>query len=38
MRVVRILKPKFFFMENVKGFTNLDKGHFVEEIKKQFEN
>lgn len=36
MRVVRILKPKFFFMENVKGFTNLDKGHFVEEIKKQF--
>lgn len=36
MRIVEILKPKFFFMENVKGFTNLDKGLFVEEVKKQF--
>lgn len=36
IRIVKELKPKFFFMENVKGFTNLDKGLFVEEVKKQF--
>lgn len=36
IRVVEELRPKFFFMENVKGFTNLDKGLFVEEVKKQF--
>jgi len=36
IRIVSILKPKFFFMENVKGFTNLDNGLFVEEVKKQF--
>ncbi len=36
IRIVNILRPKFFFMENVKGFTNLDNGLFVEEIKKQF--
>lgn len=36
IRIVSILKPKFFFMENVKGFTNLDGGLFVEEVKKQF--
>ena len=36
MRIIEELKPKFFFMENVKGFTNLDKGLFVEEVKKQF--
>lgn len=38
IRIVKELRPKFFFMENVKGFTNLDKGLFVEEVKKQFEN
>ena len=38
IRIVSILKPKFFFMENVKGFTNLDGGLFVEEIKKQFKS
>lgn len=38
IRIVSILKPKFFFMENVKGFTNLDNGLFVEEVKKQFQN
>lgn len=38
IRVVEILQPKFFFMENVKGFTNLDKGLFVEEVKKSFHN
>ena len=38
LRIVGLLRPKFFFMENVKGFTNLDGGLFVEEIKKQFEN
>ena len=36
IRLVQELKPKFFFMENVKGFTNLDKGLFVENVKKQF--
>lgn len=36
IRIVKELKPKFFLMENVKGFTNLDKGLFVEEVKKQF--
>jgi len=36
IRIVDIIRPKFFFMENVKGFTNLDKGHFVEEVKKEF--
>lgn len=36
MRVVETLKPKFFLMENVKGFTNLDKGLFVESVKASF--
>ena len=36
IRLVEEIKPKFFFMENVKGFTNLDKGCFVEEVKKAF--
>lgn len=38
IRIVKELNPKFFFMENVKGFTNLDKGLFVEEVKKQFKD
>ena len=37
IRIIEEVKPKFFLMENVKGFTNLDKGHFVEEIKKAFQ-
>lgn len=36
IRIVEALNPKFFFMENVKGFTNLDNGLFVEEVKNQF--
>lgn len=36
IRIVKELKPKFFFMENVKGFTNLDNGLFLEEVKNQF--
>lgn len=36
IRIVGMLSPKFFFMENVKGFTNLDKGLFVEKIKEKF--
>jgi DNA (cytosine-5)-methyltransferase 1 len=36
IRIVKELRPKFFFMENVKGFTNLDNGLFLEEVKKQF--
>lgn len=37
IRIVEIVKPKFFFMENVKGFTNLDKGLFVEQVKNTFQ-
>ena len=36
IRMVSLIRPKFFLMENVKGFTNLDHGLFVEEVKKQF--
>jgi len=36
IRIVKMLKPKFFFMENVKGFTNLDGGMFVETVKEKF--
>lgn len=36
IRIVEMIKPKFFFMENVKGFTNLDKGLFVEKVKEKF--
>ena len=36
IRIVEMLKPKFFFMENVKGFTNLDKGLFVKKIEERF--
>lgn len=38
IRLIKELNPKFFFMENVKGFTNLDKGFFIEEVKQQFRN
>lgn len=37
IRLVDEIRPKFFFMENVKGFTNLDKGRFVQEVKKAFQ-
>lgn len=36
IRIVKETNPKFFFMENVKGFTNLDKGLFIDEIKNEF--
>ncbi len=36
IRIMKLLKPKFFFMENVKGFTNLDAGLFAEKIKEEF--
>lgn len=36
IRIVKETRPKFFFMENVKGFTNLDKGLFIEEVKASF--
>lgn len=36
IRIVEILKPKFFFMENVKGFMNLDNGLFAEKVKEKF--
>lgn len=38
IRIVSTLKPKFFLMENVKGFMNLDSGFFVESIKNEFKN
>lgn len=38
IRVVNEIKPKFFFMENVKGFLSLDKGEFVKEVKQKFED
>lgn len=37
IRIVKETRPKFFLMENVKGFTNLDNGLFVEKVKKEFE-
>ena len=37
IRIVKEPKPKFFFMENVKGFTNLDNGLFIKNVKKEFE-
>ncbi len=36
IRIVKEVKPKFFFMENVKGFTNLDNGLFLKEVKRKF--
>lgn len=38
IRVVKELKPKYFFMENVKGFLSLDNGLFVEEVIKEFKS
>lgn len=37
IRIVEETRPKFFLMENVKGFTNLDNGRFVEEVKRAFQ-
>jgi DNA (cytosine-5)-methyltransferase 1 len=36
INLVKKLTPKFFFIENVKGFVNLDKGLFLEKVKKRF--
>ena len=36
IRMVKLIRPKFFFMENVKGFMSLDHGMFVDEVKRQF--
>ncbi|MBK5484675.1 DNA cytosine methyltransferase [Peribacillus sp. TH16] len=36
IRVIKELKPKYFFMENVKGFVSLDKGKFIEEVINEF--
>src|SRR5699024_7008738 len=38
IRVVKELKPKYFFMENVKGFLSLDGGLFVEEVIQEFKS
>lgn len=37
IRFVRILKPKFFVMENVKGLLSMDSGRILKEIIKRFE-
>jgi DNA (cytosine-5)-methyltransferase 1 len=36
IRIVDEVRPAFFFMENVKGFTSLDDGLFVAEIERRF--
>lgn len=36
IRIIKEVRPKFFFMENVKGFSNLDNGLFLEEVLQQF--
>lgn len=38
IRIVEETKPKFFFMENVKGFMSLDNGLFVQEVIRTFQN
>ena len=35
-RIIETIQPKFFFMENVKGFLSLDNGLFVEEVNSLF--
>jgi len=37
-RVVEIVKPKFFLIENVKGLVTLNKGMFKEDIMTRFSN
>nr|ADR72992.1 M2.BspMI [Bacillus sp. M(2010)] len=37
IRVVKILRPKYFFMENVKGFLSLDNGQFLKTVIQEFE-
>lgn len=32
IRIVKELQPKYFFMENVKGFLSLDNGLFIKEV------
>lgn len=36
IRVVKEIKPKYFLMENVKGFVSLDNGEFVKEVINEF--
>lgn len=36
IRVLKLLKPKFFLMENVKGILTKDKGSILKEIKDEF--
>lgn len=36
--IVKIVRPKIFILENVKGLLNLNKGAIFEEIKTTFEN
>lgn len=36
IRIVKLLRPKYFFMENVKGFLSLDNGEFVKSVIQEF--
>lgn len=36
IRIVKELRPKYFFMENVKGFLSLDGGLFIKEVISEF--
>lgn len=35
---VRVLKPKYFIMENVRGLTTYRKGHFFEDVYEEFKS
>lgn len=37
IRIVKETRPKFFFMENVRGFMSLDNGFFVKEVISNFQ-
>ena len=36
--IVNEIRPRWFLMENVKGFANLDKGFFLKKILEEFKN
>ncbi len=38
IEIVNELQPRWFLMENVKGFANLDKGYFLKKVIEDFKN
>lgn len=38
LNIVKLIKPSFFILENVKGIINIKNGQIFEEIKKSFED